>query len=828
MFKIDGAKFKKIKSDKHTTTLRHDDGHEVTIVHKHLKPGMLKQLAKLPSVDPEAVKMSDGGQMTSAQKHDEALKVAMSTPKGPEPKAKGDSLLARATDFSHPKGDLANGRMAEGGEIKKPVDKGPYIDPKKAAEFQKGFLNPPSLKEKFVEALHTHGGKRYAEGGDVKPTPKPSEEPAKEKQSKPNGFDEFLGHMHRMGQMLKNGPAYADGGDVEQQPLATEAPQSSDVLKDLDKLKQDESKASGMTPEAEGAMSASSPKDNPDMSRKIALYNSAVMPPIDAKGGIPDADAAVAQSFGPNGEAPKYLNPEAVKTAETSMGAQAAQKMDAKAAAIAQFEEQNRLRAAMGMPQVPMPAELASAAELPSGAPTGLAKPGSEPMAMQMAGDRGLASGAKDAVGAKPPGETDLPGSYDELAHRGMKAIDAEYQAQKAINNANQKSLDDQVKIQNELNIHHGVAEKNINDMITSLSESIRDEKIKPDQVWNEKGAVGKVSTIIGLLLGGLGAGLSRGENQAAKALDNMISADIDAQKANLGKKHNLLSEAIRMMGNERDGYKLATLQLADLTKSKMQAEINKLQNPLMKARAQQQMVEFAAKYMPMHQQLIQSTAAMSLANGAMQDPNKMPALLNQLDKLDPKHAGQIVSQMLTPRNGKIAPALAQQDPAVFVKYMVPGDRQKDVLGEIKRAQDTSQIAPQIMAAAKRAASRNPVEHANGAREFEALINTTVQDLEGTVKQAAIDSIHHNLTPSGITATPGENESKIRAVKEYLGAKASAPTAKAFGIDLNQFGSTSSDPVKRLNPTQQKYADWALNNQHDPKAQLVLKKLGLK
>lgn len=130
-------------------------------------------------------------------------------------------------------------------------------------------------------------------------------------------------------------------------------------------------------------------------------------------------------------------------------------------------------------------------------------------------------------------------------------------------------------------------------------------------------------------------------------------------------------------------------------------------------------------------------------------------------------------------------------DPATLVPHFIPKEHQAKALEEIKNAQNIKSLAPKIDAAFKRASSRNPNEAANGRKEFEALINTTVTDLTGTARQAEFDSIHNNLTPSGLLARPGENEAKHQALINYLAAKSAAPTAKAYGIDLAKYNSTS-------------------------------------
>lgn len=140
-------------------------------------------------------------------------------------------------------------------------------------------------------------------------------------------------------------------------------------------------------------------------------------------------------------------------------------------------------------------------------------------------------------------------------------------------------------------------------------------------------------------------------------------------------------------------------------------------------------------------------------------------------------------------------------DPAQLVPSYVPKDHQAAVMEQIKTAEDTKSLTPKILAAFDKGSSRNPVVAAQGQREFEGLINTTVKDTEGTARQAAFDSIHRTMTPSGLTASPGENATKRRTVLEYLQSKQSAPMARGYGIDLSKFDSTSPYQDKPVEET---------------------------
>lgn len=146
------------------------------------------------------------------------------------------------------------------------------------------------------------------------------------------------------------------------------------------------------------------------------------------------------------------------------------------------------------------------------------------------------------------------------------------------------------------------------------------------------------------------------------------------------------------------------------------------------------------------------------------------------------------IAETPKPFTGQIDPST---NPAALITSYVPKDQQVKVAEEIKNAQDIKSLAPKIMAAFEKGSSRNPVIAAQGQREFEGLINTTVKDAEGTTRQAAFDSIHKTMTPSGLFAAPGENEARRRTVQEYLTSKSSAPIAFSHGIDLSKFDSTS-------------------------------------
>lgn len=101
---------------------------------------------------------------------------------------------------------------------------------------------------------------------------------------------------------------------------------------------------------------------------------------------------------------------------------------------------------------------------------------------------------------------------------------------------------------------------------IDKLIGDIQGSKIEPDRFWSSKSTGQKIATALGMVLSGLGSGLSRQPNMAAEFLNKQIDRDIEAQKADLGRKETLLGFMFKKYGNIQDAstaaksYLLATL----------------------------------------------------------------------------------------------------------------------------------------------------------------------------------------------------------------------------------------------------------------------------
>lgn len=158
----------------------------------------------------------------------------------------------------------------------------------------------------------------------------------------------------------------------------------------------------------------------------------------------------------------------------------------------------------------------------------------------------------------------------------------------------------------------------------------------------------------------------------------------------------------------------------------------------------------------------------------------------------------------------KIDPTI---DPATLVRTHVAPDSQKKVYEEIDAAQTTAKNAPKILQSYDNAVAKlksgiyTPEQFNQDIGAMQVNLGPTFKDVEGTVRQAAMDNVFNHVTPNNLD---GKIKNKLgqdgydikrQALVNYLTSKSAAPTAKgAGGLDLSQFNSTRIDPSVLENP----------------------------
>lgn len=187
---------------------------------------------------------------------------------------------------------------------------------------------------------------------------------------------------------------------------------------------------------------------------------------------------------------------------------------------------------------------------------------------------------------------------------KGMANVQSKQAAQQA--SAYEKQASDFSMMQNNLQTNLDRIQKHIED----TTNEINNGKIDPNRMWHNKSTGAKVGSIIGMLLSGVGSGLSGQRNMAMDVLNKQIDNDIDAQKANLGQKKTALEGFMHEYGNVKDAS--AALRLNYL--AAVDAQMGKIAAQNGGAMAQQQYLMNSGK---LKQEMMQTIGPLAMSQAA-------------------------------------------------------------------------------------------------------------------------------------------------------------------------------------------------------------------
>lgn len=108
-----------------------------------------------------------------------------------------------------------------------------------------------------------------------------------------------------------------------------------------------------------------------------------------------------------------------------------------------------------------------------------------------------------------------------------------------------------------------------------------------------------KVATAIGLILGGMGGGLTGQGNPVIQMLQNEAANDIEAQKANMNHQVNLMSTLHQHFGDMAEATKMGVAMQSALYAAKLQQAADQTADPMAKARALQAKGQLMQSVMP-------------------------------------------------------------------------------------------------------------------------------------------------------------------------------------------------------------------------------------
>jgi len=237
---------------------------------------------------------------------------------------------------------------------------------------------------------------------------------------------------------------------------------------------------------------------------------------------------------------------------------------------------------------------------------------------------------------------------FDKAVMGEKSAIMQEANAIGKQGQAEAKALQEQQVLQGNLIKDRDARVKKYEADFERMTQDINNSHIDPNRFMGNMGTGEVISNAIGLFLGGLSASTQGGVNPALKMLDTAITRDIDAQKADLGKKENLLSANMKHFGNLEDAAKMTEAQIAGLTINKLKIAEANAKTPIAKARAQQAISElYMNKVVPNLQAAATNQTMASLMSAVSGRADRAEQAINAIEQMDPKKGGELRERLV-------------------------------------------------------------------------------------------------------------------------------------------------------------------------------------
>lgn len=300
-----------------------------------------------------------------------------------------------------------------------------------------------------------------------------------------------------------------------------------------------------------------------------------------------------------------------------------------------------------------------------------------------------------------------------------------------------------------------------LNDMSAEAVKHFMDNPIDAKQYMTTMDDPHKVSTALGLILGGLGTG-ANGKNMAVEALNSQIDRNMQAQLANLGQKKSLISALHEQLGNMKDAMDMGRAINMDKYTAQMAQAAANIQDPMQKQRMMMAMQDFQQR-------------SQGLKSGVAQ-----------------RQAGQQGA-----KQGGIPPEM-------LIKYMIPPNEQEPYFKELATAQSMSKQRDDLMNLFDELSHMNtlgntlkhPIDTYAANQRSMATIAQLAHDSEGRVTDADVGYLRGLLPERGTSQQ--ETAKRRQAAFNYINQKMNFPRLASINPNL-QFGSTQAPPVSNPN-----------------------------
>lgn len=300
-----------------------------------------------------------------------------------------------------------------------------------------------------------------------------------------------------------------------------------------------------------------------------------------------------------------------------------------------------------------------------------------------------------------------------------------------------------------------------------AFATMLQSQSIDPNRYYKNQSTGEKIGQGIALVLGGIGSGLTGQPNAALGLLKDRIDQDIEAQKNDQSKTLNLWKMNREALGNDLAANLATQNQLYTGLKYNLMKEAAKAASPIAKYRSQLAVAEI-------DQQIGMQQRKLSLLQQGMG---------------------------LGLKSGQFS----GNDPSPLVNELVPPAQQAKAFEEIGTAQYISKTYGQILNAFDQASKEQrfmakpgmgtainslvPGVHSGSIDHLSTLLGPTFKQVEGTVRQAAMDNVFNHTFPQAF-----DNDKKIaekrQGLIDYLTSEDHYPVLKGNYINPEKFQST--------------------------------------
>lgn len=333
-------------------------------------------------------------------------------------------------------------------------------------------------------------------------------------------------------------------------------------------------------------------------------------------------------------------------------------------------------------------------------------------------------------------------------------------------------------------------------------------EPIEAKKMYGD-GFLRNVATVVALLMGGASAGITGKENPVIRMIDQDIERDLQLQRQNKEDKLSIFNQNMAMLDDEREAY----IQSANAMREAYIAGIE----------------EAKWRIDP------RNFAAQEVMDTALRE------LKAKRDELDAAEAMRLNKQKIMNAMENTG-GVSDMDPAQLVPIMIDNDAdRRKVFEEIDDMQRVAQSSPQLLRLFDQAAKDNtalrtikvPYIGALGklpesVSSYQALLNQLIKT-QGPARDAEVMRVFKSVTPEPYDSE-ADVELKRKTLKDYLKGLTTAPTARAYGMDLNKFSRTKySDPMDLKSDQMKEYARQNKNSADPEKrrrAEFIIRKYG--